>query len=63
MVLKLYGFPPSTTTRRVAQILYEKKVPFEFIEINRAEKEHKSPAHLDKQPFGQVPYIVRFLRV
>lgn len=32
MVLKLYGFPKSTATRRVAHILHEKKVPFEFIE-------------------------------
>ncbi|KAF9444682.1 glutathione S-transferase [Macrolepiota fuliginosa MF-IS2] len=57
MVLKLYGFPASTATRRVAQILHEKEVPFEFVEIDRASNEHKSPAYLEKQPFGQVPYI------
>jgi glutathione S-transferase len=58
MVVKLYGFPLSTATRRVAQILHEKKVPFEFVEVNRAISEHKSEAYLAKQHFGQVPLFV-----
>ncbi|TFK36730.1 glutathione S-transferase, partial [Crucibulum laeve] len=44
-------------TRRVATVLHEKQVPFEFIEINFSKGEHKSPIFLEKQPFGQVPYI------
>ena len=60
MVLKLYGSAKATCTRRVATVLVEKKVPFEFYEVDWANKEHKSPAYLEKQPFGQVPYLVSF---
>ena len=57
MVLKLYGSPVSTCTRRVATVLTEKKVPFEFHPIDFAKGEHKAPAFLQRQPFGQVPYL------
>ncbi|KAK7006276.1 glutathione S-transferase [Favolaschia claudopus] len=57
MVLKLYGMPVSTCTRRVATVLVEYKVPFEFVSIDVAKGEHKSAAYLQNQPFGQVPYI------
>jgi glutathione S-transferase len=59
MVLKLYGMSISTCTRRVATVLHEKKVPFELIEVDLTTGAHKQPAYLEKQPFGQVPYIVR----
>ena len=58
MVLKLYGSPLSGATRVVAFVLHEKKVPFELVPIDFANKEHKTPEYLEKQPFGQVPYIV-----
>jgi glutathione S-transferase len=58
MVLKIYGVLKSTCCQRVATILGEKNVPYELIEVNFAEREHKSPEYLAKQPFGQVPYIV-----
>ncbi|KAJ2915379.1 hypothetical protein MD484_g5050, partial [Candolleomyces efflorescens] len=57
MVLKLYAAPLSTASLRVAQILHEKRVPFEFISIDLSKKEHKDAEYLEKQPFGQVPYI------
>ncbi|KAG6852872.1 hypothetical protein C0991_008452 [Blastosporella zonata] len=57
MVLKLYGSGGSTCTRRVGAFLREKKIPFELVEIDLAHGEHKSPAYLKKQPFGQIPYI------
>ena len=57
MVLKLVGSPISTCTRRVAVILKEKQVPYEFVPIDFAKGEHKSPEYLTKQPFGQVPYL------
>ena len=57
MVLKLYGASLSSCTRRVAIVLHEKKVPFEFHPIDFSKGEHKAPAHVAKQPFGQVPYI------
>lgn len=56
-ILKLYGVPHSTCSKRVATILIEKRVQFEFIVVDFSKKEHKSEAYLEKQPFGQVPYI------
>ncbi|RXW14246.1 hypothetical protein EST38_g11606 [Candolleomyces aberdarensis] len=57
MVLKLYAAPQSTASLRVAQVLHEKNVPFEFHPIDLRAKEQKNPAFLEKNPFGQVPYI------
>ncbi|KAG6827673.1 hypothetical protein H0H93_015427, partial [Arthromyces matolae] len=57
MVLKLYGSGNSTCSRRVGAFLREKKIPFQLIEIDMMKGEHKSPAYLEKQPFGQIPYI------
>ncbi|TEB33481.1 glutathione S-transferase [Coprinellus micaceus] len=50
MVLTLYGSPVSTCTKR-------KGVPFKFAPIDFAKGEHKAPEYLEKQPFGQVPYL------
>ncbi|KAK7063747.1 hypothetical protein R3P38DRAFT_2820106 [Favolaschia claudopus] len=33
-ILKLYGWPESTATWRVAIVLHETKVPFEFVNVN-----------------------------
>ncbi|TFK27956.1 glutathione S-transferase [Coprinopsis marcescibilis] len=57
MVLTLYGNPISTCTKRVAVVLHEKKAHFEFIVLDFAKGEHKAPEFLEKQPFGQVPYL------
>ncbi|GLB40979.1 putative glutathione S-transferase [Lyophyllum shimeji] len=57
MVLKLYGAAISTCSQRVLVVLREKQVPFELIEVDFANREHKSPEYLAKQPFGQIPYI------
>lgn len=57
MVLKIHGSPQSTCTQRVATVLIEKQVPYEVIPINFAIKEHKSPAHLEKHPFGKIPVL------
>ncbi|KAJ7237987.1 glutathione S-transferase [Mycena rebaudengoi] len=56
-ILKLHGASQATCTRRVATVLHELKVPFELIEVKLMEGEHKTPAYLEKQPFGQIPYI------
>jgi glutathione S-transferase len=58
-ILKLYGGKIATCTRRVATVLHELKVPFELIEVDMRGGEHKSPAFMRNQPFGQIPYIVR----
>ncbi|KAG1781760.1 glutathione S-transferase [Suillus placidus] len=57
MVLKLYGFATSTCTLRVAVVLKEKNVPFEFIPVDLLKGAHKAPEFTAYQPFGQVPYI------
>jgi len=57
MVLKLFGFPMSTCTRRVAVTLVEKKIPFEFVLVDISTGAQKNAEYLKKQPFGQVPYI------
>lgn len=57
MVVKLYGFTTSTCTLRVAVVLKEKNVPFEFIPVDLLKGAHKAPEFTDYQPFGQVPYI------
>ncbi|KAM6490633.1 Glutathione S-transferase, C-terminal-like protein [Amanita muscaria] len=57
MVFKLVSSPYSTCGQRVALALHEKKVPYELVPIDFAKGEHKTPAYLEKQPFGQVPYI------
>jgi glutathione S-transferase len=59
MVLKLYGSPVSGAVRLVAFVLREKHVPFELVPIDFSKKEQKSPEYVEKQPFGQVPCIVR----
>ncbi|EIM86312.1 glutathione S-transferase-like protein [Stereum hirsutum FP-91666 SS1] len=57
MVLKVYGFPVSLATKRVTLILKELNVPYEFIFVDFPAGAHKSPAYMEYQPFGEVPYI------
>lgn len=60
MVLKLYGFDIATCGKRVAVVLHEKNIPFEFHQVDLYKREHQTPEYKAKQPFGQVPYLVRF---
>ncbi|KAK7060440.1 hypothetical protein VNI00_001205 [Paramarasmius palmivorus] len=59
MVLKLYGSRLTTASPRVEVVLIEKKIPYEFIEVNLFPDvaEHKTVAYKEKHPFGKVPYI------
>ncbi|KZP20606.1 hypothetical protein FIBSPDRAFT_742027 [Athelia psychrophila] len=59
MALKLHGSPYFTATKRVAIVLQEKHVPFEFITIDLIKGEHTAPDFVAKQPFRQVPFTVR----
>jgi glutathione S-transferase len=36
---------------------HENGAPFEFVLVDLAKGEHKQPAHLARQPFGQVPAL------
>ncbi|KAF7290402.1 hypothetical protein HMN09_01298200 [Mycena chlorophos] len=60
MVLKLYCAPVlgvRSSGAIVALVLAEKQIPFENVPIEFLEMEHKSPEHLARHPFGQVPVI------
>jgi len=57
MTIKIYGIPMSTCVRRVAVVCKEKNVPYELITVDISKGEHKAPSYLEKQPFGQIPYI------
>lgn len=57
MDLTLHGVATSTCTKRVRTVLEELNVPYELVHIDASKREHKSPAFLAVQPFGQVPYI------
>ena len=55
--MKIFGHPVSTCTRRVLLALNETRTPFELVVIDIPKGEHKQPAHLARQPFGQVPAL------
>ncbi|MCL7034788.1 hypothetical protein MKW94_021014 [Papaver nudicaule] len=57
MGLKLYGFPMSTPTACVMTCLAEKEVEYELVHVDLSKGEHKSPAYLAKNPFGQIPVL------
>jgi glutathione S-transferase len=56
-MLKIYGNPVSTCTRKVLMTLAETNTPAELITIDFASGEHKQPPHLARQPFGRVPAL------
>jgi len=55
--MKIYGNPMSTCTRRVLMTLAEKQAKYEMVTLDFMKGEHKSPAHLARQPFGQMPAL------
>jgi glutathione S-transferase len=55
--MKIFGNPGSTCTRKVLMTARETGTPFELEVIDFGKREHKQPAHLARQPFGQVPVI------
>jgi glutathione S-transferase len=56
-MIKLFGHPVSTCTRKVLCTLHETNTPFELVTIDFAKGEYKQPPHMARQPFGQVPAI------
>ena len=55
--MKIFGHPGSTCTRKVLMTVHENGAPFEFVLVDLAKGEHKQPAHLARQPFGQIPAL------
>jgi glutathione S-transferase len=56
-MLKVFGNPKSTCTRKVLMTLLEKEQPYEFESLDFRKGEHKSAEHLARQPFGVVPVL------
>ncbi|XP_006456337.1 hypothetical protein AGABI2DRAFT_195499 [Agaricus bisporus var. bisporus H97] len=57
MVIKLYSHPRSPSGKIVSMVLYEKGTPFEFIKVDFATRQQKTPEYLAMNPFGVVPCI------
>ncbi|KAG6494352.1 hypothetical protein ZIOFF_049376 [Zingiber officinale] len=57
MVVQVYGKPQAVCPQRVMHCLVELGLPFELVHVDIDAMEHKLPEFLEKQPFGQVPYI------
>ena len=55
--MKIYGHPMSTCTRKVLCLMAEKGQPADLVVVDIMKGEGKSPEHLARQPFGQVPAI------
>jgi glutathione S-transferase len=56
-MIKLYGNPMSTCTRKVLTALAETNTPYELAVVDLGKGEHKQEANLERQPFGQIPAI------
>ena len=56
-MLKVYGFPGSTCTRKVLCTIHEKGAAYEWVNVDITKGEQKTPEHLARQPFGVVPAI------
>jgi glutathione S-transferase len=56
-MLKIYGHPGSTCTRKVLMTAAETHTPFEFTLVDLAKGEQKQMPHLARQPFGHIPAI------
>ncbi len=56
-MIKIYGNPVSTCTRKVLMTLAETNTPYEMVVIDFAKGEHKQETHLRHQPFGRIPAL------
>jgi glutathione S-transferase len=56
-MIKLYGSPLSTCTRKVLMTLGETSTPYEMNVIDFATGAHKKEPHISRQPFGRIPAI------
>jgi glutathione S-transferase len=56
-MIKLFGNPMSTCTRKVLTVLAETDTPYELSLVDLGKGEHKQEPHLSRQPFGQIPTI------
>jgi glutathione S-transferase len=55
--VQIYGMGGSTCTQRVLMTAIENGAEFEIKTVDLRKGEHKQPAHLARQPFGQIPAV------
>ncbi|KAF4954597.1 hypothetical protein FSARC_12069 [Fusarium sarcochroum] len=59
MTLKLYGYAPSTCTRRVRTVLEEKGLEYELIPVDVHGGAHKTEEYASKfHPFNRIPVLL-----
>lgn len=59
MAIKLYGYDPSTCTRRVITVLEEKGLDYEFVSVDVFAGAHKTEEYTNKfHPFNKIPVLV-----
>src|SRR5687767_6863022 len=56
-MLKIFGHPMSTCTRKVLMTLAETNTPHEIVTVDLGTAEHKKEPHRGRQPFGRVPAL------
>lgn len=56
-MLKVFGHPTSTCTRKVLMTLAETSTPFEMNIVDLGKGDHKREPHIGRQPFGRVPAL------
>jgi glutathione S-transferase len=56
-MIKIFGNPMSTCTRKVLMTLAETNTPFELSVVDFTKGEHKQPQHTKRQPFGRIPAL------
>jgi glutathione S-transferase len=56
-MLKIYGHPMSTCTRKVLMTCAETNTPHELAVLDFMKGEHKGEAHVARQPFGRMPAL------
>src|SRR3989442_13395976 len=57
MAIQLYSWPRSSGTR-VSWALEELGLPYEYVELDAKQGEHRSAGHLVRHPQGKVPALV-----
>jgi glutathione S-transferase len=55
--MKVYGHPLSTCTRKVLMTLAETRQRADFSVVDLFSGEQKTPAHLNRHPFGVIPVL------
>ena len=55
--MKLYGTPLSGHTHRVRLFLSLLRLPYEFVPIDMKAGQNRTPEHLARSPFGEVPVL------